>query len=100
MQKLFVQKYGDDAYGKLMKQCKEEQLDPPAINDRLIAKIAEKVVIDPAVLHALAQKRAEAIVQKLAKSYNIAPERLIKQEVQAVDAQRESWIGCAISISN
>lgn len=100
VQKLFIQKYGDVAYGTLMKQYKEEQLDPPAINDRLITKIAETVVIDPAVLHTLAQKRAEAIVQKLTNSYNIAPERLIKQEAQAVDAQRESWVGCAISISN
>ncbi len=97
---LFVQKYGDDVYGTLIKQYKEEQLDLPAINDRLIAKIAETVVIDPALLHALAQKRADTIIQKLSTQYNVAPARLIKQDVQAVDAQRESWIGCAVSIGN
>ncbi len=100
IKKLFIQKYSDDAYSKLMKSYKEESLDVGAINDRLIAKIAESVTITPEALQSLASKRAEAIIQNLTTKHNVAAERLRTNEVSSSDAIREEWIGCAISVSN
>ena len=100
IKKLFIQKYSDDAYSKLIKAYKEEKLDAGAINDNLIAKIAESIVIAPEELQALALKRADVIIQNLITKHKIAPERLLKSEPQASDAIREQWVGCAISVSN
>ena len=100
IKKLFLQKYSDDDYSKLMKTYKEENLDVGAINDNLIAKIAEGITITPEALQSLALKRADAIVQNLTTKYKIAPNRLIKNEPQASDAIREEWVGCTISVRN
>lgn len=100
IKKLFIQKYSDDAYSKLIKTYKEEKLDAGAINDNLIAKIAESVTIAPEALQALALKRADAIMQNLITKQKIAPQRVIKNEPQVSDAIREQWVGCAISVSN
>lgn len=100
IKKLFIQKYSDDAYSKLMKSYKEESLDVGAINDRLIAKIAESVTITPEALQSLASKRAEAIIQNLTTKHKIAPERLRTNEASSSDAIRDEWVGCAISVSN
>jgi len=100
IKKLFIQKYSDDAYSKLIKTYKEEKLDAGAVNDNLIAKIAESLTIAPEALQALALKRADAIIQNLATKHKIAPQRVIKNEPQASDAIREQWVGCAISVSN
>lgn len=100
IKKLFIQKYSDDAYSKLMKLYKEENLDVGAINDHLIAKIAQSVTITPEALHELALKRADNIVQNLITKHKIAPQRLIKNETAPSDAIRGEWVGCAISVSN
>ena len=100
IKKLFIQKYSDDEYSKLMKSYKEESLDVGAINDRLIAKIAESVTITPEALQSLASKRAEAIIQNLTTKHKIAPERLRTNEASSSDAIRDEWVGCAISVSN
>ena len=100
IKKLFIQKYSDDAYSKLMKTYKEENLDLGAIHDALISKIAEGITIAPEALQNLALKRSDTIIQTLTTKYKIAPARLIKNEPQASDAIREEWVGCSISVSN
>jgi len=100
IKKLFIQKYSSDAYNKLIKTYEEEKLDAAAINDNLIAEIAKTVIIEPASLEQLAQKRADTIIQNLSTKYHIAPERLIKDELKPSDAIREEWVGCTISVSN
>jgi len=100
IKKLFIQKYSSDAYNKLMKTYEEEKLDAAMINDNLITEIAKTVIIEPASLEQLAQKRADAIIQNLSTKYHIAPERLIKDELKPSDAIREEWVGCTISVSN
>ncbi|WP_263832269.1 DUF748 domain-containing protein [Sulfurospirillum oryzae] len=100
IKKLYIQKYSDDAYSKLIKTYKEENLDVGVINDNLIAKIAEGITITPETLQALALKRSEAIIQNLITKHKIAPARLIKNEPQTSDAIRDEWVGCAISVSN
>lgn len=100
IKKLFIQKYSDDAYSKLMKTYKEENLDLGTIHDALISKIAEGITIMPEALHALALKRFDIIFQTLTTKYQIAPARLIKNEPKASDAIREEWVGCSISVSN
>ena len=100
IKKLFLQKHSDDDYSKLMKAYKEENLDVGAINDNLIAKIAEGITITQEALQSLALKRADAIIQNLTTKYKIAPNRLIKKEPQASDAIRDEWVGCTISVGN
>jgi uncharacterized protein involved in outer membrane biogenesis len=100
IKKLFIQKYSDDAYSKLLKTYKEENLDLGAIHDALISKIAEGITIAPEVLQNLALKRSDTIIQTLTTKYKIAPERLIKNEPQASDAIRDEWVGCPIAVSN
>lgn len=100
IKKLYIQKYSDDAYSKLIKTYKDENLDAGVINDNLITKIAESVTIAPEALQALALKRADAIVQNLTTKYKIPPERVLKNEPQASDAIRDEWVGCAMSVSN
>ncbi|WP_333803069.1 DUF748 domain-containing protein [Sulfurospirillum sp.] len=100
IKKLYIQKYSDDAYSKLIKTYKEASLDAGAINDALLSKITESVIIPPEALQALASKRAEIIIQNLTTKYKISPARVLKNEPQASDAIREEWIGCAISVSN
>ncbi|WP_041956114.1 DUF748 domain-containing protein [Sulfurospirillum arsenophilum] len=100
IKKLYIQKYSDTAYNKLIKTYKEENLDVGAINDNLIAKIAESVTITPEALQALALKRADTIMQNLITKQKIAPQRVLKNEPQNSDAIREEWIGCAVSVSN
>ena len=100
IKKLFIQKYSDDVYEKLIKTYKEEKLDIGVINNNLIAKISESVIITPQMLQDLALKRAEIITQSLITKHKIAPQRVIKNEVQTSDAIREEWIGCTMSVSN
>jgi len=100
IKKLFLQKYSDEDYSKLIKTYKEENLDVGAINDNLIAKIAEGITITPEALQSLATKRADAIVQNLTTKYKIAPNRLIKNEPHASDAIRDEWVGCEITVRN
>lgn len=100
IKKLFVQKYSEEEYTKLMKSAKEENLDVGAIHDRLIAQIAQNITIAPEALQALAHQRADAIIRTLTEKYKIAPSRLIKQAFQNSDAIRDEWVGCAISVSN
>lgn len=76
-----------------MKSYKEESLDVGAINDRLIAKIAESVTITPEALQSLASKRAEAIIQNLTTKHNVATERLRTNEASSSDAIRDEWVG-------
>jgi len=100
IKKLFIQKYSDDAYNKLIKTYKEENLDLGAMHDSLIAKIAENITIAPEALQTLAHKRADTIIQNLITKHKIVPARLIKNELQTSDAIREEWVGCSISVSN
>lgn len=100
IKKLYIQKYSDDAYSTLIKTYKEEKLDAGAINDNLIAKIAESVTIAPEALQALALKRTDTIIKNLTTKYKIAPDRVLKNEPLASDAIRGEWVGCAISVSN
>lgn len=100
IQKLFLQKYSKELYNQLLKTYKEENLARGVINERLIDKIAETIPVNADDLNTLAHKRAEAIIQNLITKHKIAPERLLKQEVQPSEALRDQWIGCAISVSN
>ena len=100
IKKLFIQKYSDDAYSKLLKSYKAENLDIGAMNDHFVAKIAEGITIAPEALQTLALKRSETIIQTLSTKYKIAPSRLIKNEPKSSDAIREEWVGCPISVSN
>lgn len=100
IKQLFIQKYSDDSYNKLMKTYKEENLDIGAIHDALISKISESITIAPEALQTLALKRSETIIQNLTTQYKIAPARLIQNEPQASDAIREEWVGCSISVGN
>ena len=100
IKKLYSQNYSDEAYTKLLKQYKEENLDAGAINDNLIAKIAERVVITPETLSELANARADAIISTLIQKYKVPRERLIKNTPASSEAIRDKWVGCVNSVSN
>lgn len=100
IKKLFLQKYSNDDYNKLLKSYKDENLDIGAINDNLISKIAENITIAPEALQNLALKRSDTIIQTMITKHKIAPARLIKNEPKASDAIREEWVGCTISVRN
>lgn len=100
IKKLYIQKYSDDAYSKLIKAYKAENLDVGTINDNLIAKLAESITITPEQLQALALKRVDTIIQNLTTKYKISLDRVLKNEPHASDAIREEWVGCEVSVRN
>lgn len=99
VKKLFIDKFGSGEYDKAMKQYQAEQLDLASINEHLIEQLAKDVVIPPETLQALAQKRADTIIQTMVAKYHIAPDRLNKQETKESDAIRETWVGCIVSVT-
>ncbi|WP_228448575.1 hypothetical protein [Sulfurospirillum diekertiae] len=100
IKKLFIQKYSSDDYNKLLKSYKDENLDIGAVNDNLISKIAENIIIAPEALQNLALKRSDTIIQTMITKHKIAPARLIQNEPKASDAIRDEWVGCEITVRN
>ena len=100
IKKLYIQKYSDDAYSKLLKAYKADNLDVGTINDNLVAKLAESITITPEQLEALAFKRSDVIIQNLITNYKISPDRVLKNKPQSGNAIREEWVGCDVSVSN
>ena len=57
-------------------------------------------MVTPEELNALAQKRADAIIQNLTQIQKVASSKILKEELKSSDAIRESWVGCEVTISN
>ena len=97
---LFIQKFAKEAYDAFMAQANEQKLEKGAINEGLSTKLAQSMVVTPEQLQALAQKRADLIIQNLVQKYKVSAEKLSKTELQTSEAVREKWVGCAVNISN
>jgi len=97
---IFIAKFSQDVYQKLMKSYQEEKLDRGAINENLKSKLANAITITPNELETLAENRAREIIKILTTKYNVSPQRVLKGELQTSDTMREKWVGCKVTVSN
>lgn len=97
---LFIQKYSEKIYDQLIQTYTEEKRDRGYINEELKVKILSTITLPKDTLSALATQRAQNIFTLLTTKYHVNPSRIQIGEVKATDATRETWIGCAVGVSN
>lgn len=97
---LYVKYYSEQEYTQFLRDAGEAKLDKGAINEKLKGFIAQSMSISQQELQVLAQKRAETIISAMHQKHAIPRSKLLKTDVQSSSAIRETWVGCAISISN
>ena len=97
---LFIQKYSKKIYDQLLQTYTEEKRDRGFINEELKVKILSTIVLPKDTLSALATQRAQNIFTLLTTKYHVNPSRIQISEVKATDTIRETWVGCAVGVSN
>ena len=97
---LFIKKYSEKIYNQLLQTYTEEKRDRGYINEELKVKILSTIILPKDTLSALATQRAQNIFTLLTTKYHVAPSRIQISEVKATDTIRETWIGCAVGVSN